>query len=56
MRSSRLAARDQVNSDPSKQTFMKKRKASKRFPQLLCTEDNLVWKPQNNLAHILIDL
>jgi hypothetical protein len=30
---------------------MKKREASKRFLQLLCTDDNLVWELQNNLAH-----
>jgi hypothetical protein len=40
----------------SEQTFMKKRKTSKRFPQLLCTKDNLVWELQNNLTHTLNNL
>jgi hypothetical protein len=40
----------------SEQTFMKKRKTSKRFPELLCTKDNLVWERQTNLAHTLNNL
>jgi hypothetical protein len=43
----RLAEGDQVVS-------MKKRKASKRFPYFLCTDDNLMWELPNKLAHTLI--
>jgi hypothetical protein len=50
IRSSRVAARDQIN-QISKRPLRKKRKATKRVPKFSCTKDNFMRELQTNLAH-----